>query len=317
MPTLKFILPKRVKKNTEISDFYASELYKRIRNPYRSKDNIGVIDNEPKKIYKWEEKLFKDNKKMPKHKTFHNIKQMSLDECYKFVNKTFKDVFVKLTFDEACNCLMYRQYSHFFTGDGSTNIPKIMPFFIINKKKYLSRADASLMSLSPKNNYFLHHDVSIKGLFEWYYDKKVDENKITVKDVQELFDKDEDREPHQWYDIHGRTKKISILKKDKMVRLSYRPVWCGMHLPPWARNKFIMLHEVAHLLARNNNGHGSDYVAVLAYLYHKYLKLNLHVIVNSLKENKIYIDTKHSLLYKYFHEPMNEFDLRLFSFDKY
>jgi len=318
MSSLKFELPKRIKKDTKFSNFHASDLFSAIMNPVKPKDDIGLKENEAKTIYEWEEKLFKDKKLIPKNKTFSNLKQMSLDNCYLFVNRIFKQVFEKLTLAEGGDSLMIRQHSYFFNGDAIDSIPKIMPFGIVNKKKLITRADANFMTLTPTNNYFLHHDWPIKELIDWYYTEELNENTITVKDVQELFDEDEDREPFQVYDIYYRTKKISLNKKNKSVRLSYRPQWCGMHLPFWARNKFIMLHEVAHLLARDNNGHGNDFMAVLIYLYYKYLKLSLHSMVNSLEENKINIDTKHSLLYKYFHTPMNEEDsvFKRYEFDK-
>ena len=83
--------------------------------------------------------------------------------------------------------------------------------------------------------------------------------------------------------MHGKNK----------VKITYLPCYCVMRLHEKARTKQTMLHELAHLLNTEYQGHNSSFLTILMYLYHKYLKMDYQSMYYTAVFSNLETDEKH------------------------
>jgi hypothetical protein len=101
-----------------------------------------------------------------------------------------------------------------------------------------------------------------------------------------------DEEEDKWFSLCDFHKAV-MYGKDK-IKVYYTPYYAVVTMPPNMRSKMVMLHELAHLLSNEWEGHLPTFVTILAYLYHKYLNVDYRLIYETAYLMGVSFNEKHS-----------------------
>ncbi|PPR41297.1 MAG: hypothetical protein CFH22_00710 [Alphaproteobacteria bacterium MarineAlpha5_Bin12] len=228
-------------------------------------------------VYKWERSCRHEAKILQK-----KTKPLSLEYCRKYLNKIIKHEFHLLWRRNPDNAIDSMYYGRHCRLIPKLTFNEILPLW---KKGWSinAQADFKLYRKKGEKKTLL---IDTKLFKKEYPDFNLKINNESLKDCLES----EDWEEHEvnltgFIDarMHGK----------KKVKITYLPCYCVMRLHEKARTKQTMLHELAHLLNTEYQGHNSSFLTILMYLYHKYLKMDYNMMYYSAVFSNLEIDEKH------------------------
>jgi hypothetical protein len=233
-------------------------------------------DKNRKKVYRWAESCLYDAKILQK-----KTKPLSLEYCRKYLNKITQHEWRLLwrrNPDNATDSMYYGQHSRLIP---KLTFNEILPLW---KKGWAINAHANFKLYQKKGE--------MKSLI---LDTKL------FKEKTPYFTMELNNENLKYY-IHSCEIDNGIYSCDYLdakmhgknrIKITYVPNYCVMRMHEWARTKKTMLHEIAHLLNTEYQGHNKSFLTILMYLYNKYLKMDYNMMFYSAVFSKLEIDEKH------------------------
>lgn len=250
----------------------------------------GGKDYQRKKVYKWEIYLLYKAKiiNQKAYETLnpnHSLKDWNLDQCKVFLNRVLKKEFNYLRPLEKLESRYFSRYK----SDLSLFEVLFYPILPIWDGKNYAYSDFFVLNFKNEEKFFIWDNKYLRSQIS--FQGKITNQRLKIFLEEEVDDEVVIAPYNAMFKMY--VNKVKVFGKKK-VKIYYTPNYVGMNFPPGMRNKYIMLHELAHLLSEDFSHHGPKFVSVLIYLYNKYLKIKYSLIFDTIDEKKVHFDGNHS-----------------------